>query len=152
MRHDYVIKSEGILLRPINEEDLITVVNWRNKDSIRKWFINNDQITIERQIKWFEKYIETPNDYIFVIEESNVLKQAVGIASLYNVDKEQAEFGRLFIGQEEARGKNIGKKVVKLLCEFAFDELEIKKIYLDVLNNNEVAINIYQKMWFSNIL
>lgn len=148
MKHDYIINGENIILRPLNENDLESVVTWRNKDSIRKWFISNELITIEEQTKWYEDYLKIPNDYIFIIEECNDLKQAVGIAAIYNVDDERAEFGRLFIGVEEAIGKNIGSEVVQLLCKFAFDDINLNKIYLNVFDDNEIAINIYQKCGF----
>lgn len=148
MKHDYVINEDNINLRPIGIEDLQSVVLWRNKNSVRKWFINDNLIELEKQMDWFKKYLNTPNDYIFIIEEDKELKQAVGMVALYNIKDDEAEFGRFFIGVDEARGKGLGVKVVKMICQFAMQRLKIQKVYLEVLENNIAAKSVYEKCGF----
>ena len=49
MKHDYIIKKDNIRLRPIGAEDLELVLTWRNRDSIRKWFVNQELIEFKKQ-------------------------------------------------------------------------------------------------------
>ncbi|HAN10434.1 MAG TPA: N-acetyltransferase [Clostridiales bacterium] len=149
MRHEHIIKGDNILLRPLNENDLETLMNWRNKDKIREWFLNNRVITKEEQIVWFERYISNNDDMMFIIEDTT-LNLPIGVVALYNIDNTRniAEFGRLMIGEEIARGKSIGYKASKLICHFAFSTLNMNEVYLSVLANNTPAINIYEKVGF----
>ena len=45
--------------------------------------------------------------------------------------------------------KGFGTQAVKLVCDFAFEELKIQRITLDVLATNERAIRSYLKVGFS---
>jgi len=144
VNHNYTIKERDILLRPVVEQDIESMRNWRNSDWARNFFLDSSIITKEQQQKWFENYLEKTDDFMFIIEWQG---KAVGMVGIYNVNKKpgHAEFGRLLIGEELARGKGIGKKTVELLSKFAMQELKIKQIDLEVFADNERALAIYQK-------
>ncbi|WP_330666319.1 nucleotide sugar dehydrogenase [Vallitalea sp.] len=148
MKHEYVVNEDNISLRPINIDDLQSVVLWRNKSFVRKWFINDNLIELEKQKNWFSRYLNTPNDYIFIIDEDKEFKQAIGMVALYNIEDDEAEFGRFFIGVDKARGKGLGTKVVKMVCQFAIQKLKIQKVYLEVLEHNIAAKSVYEKCGF----
>ena len=54
----------------------------------------------------------------------------------------------MMIGNKEYWGKGIGTEVVKLGLEFAFRNLKVHKVYLDVREDNRGAIKIYEKNGF----
>ncbi|MBB6624152.1 GNAT family N-acetyltransferase [Clostridium gasigenes] len=58
--------------------------------------------------------------------------------------------GRFFIEiyDRKARGKGIGKKVIKLVLKYAFEELKYHKVYLRVLDINVIAIKCYESCGF----
>jgi UDP-N-acetyl-D-galactosamine dehydrogenase len=150
LKHNYIIKENNIYIRSISEEDLKLIVSWRNKDSIRKWFVNQNVLNINKQEEWFSKYLIEENNYIFIIEEQKEFKQPIGMASIYNIneEKQEAEFGRLLIGLDEARGKGISKIIVNSICKFAFEKFNLKKVYLEVFKENKIAIRTYKKCGF----
>ncbi|QIB27585.1 GNAT family N-acetyltransferase [Caloranaerobacter azorensis] len=150
MEHDYFVKCNGFILRPLRKSDLELLRKWRNSDNIRIWFLNQGIIDTNQQMKWFEKYVRKHNDLMFIIEETEELMRPVGAVALYNIDDHllEAEFGRLMIGDSEARGKYLGLKVTKALCDFGFNTLKLKKIYLEVYEDNKPAIKIYKKCGF----
>ena len=152
MKHEYIIKGDNIQLRPLDENDLKTLMDWRNKDEIREWFLNTKVITKEEQIKWFEKYIANSDDIMFIIEYSK-FNVPVGAVALYNIDRknDMAEFGRLMIGEEIARGRYIGYEATKLICDFAFSRLGMSEVYLTVISDNYAAIKTYEKVGFKVI-
>ena len=151
MIHNYRIIEQNILLRSLEIDDLEIVRKWRNKDEIRKWFINDNLISSEKQLLWYEKYKNKKNELMFIIEEKNELKMSVGAISLYNINYKKAycELGRLMIGENEARGKGIGLIASKALCNFGFIRLNLEIIYLKVFFDNIIAINIYKKIGFN---
>lgn len=144
------IENQRIRLRLLDRNDLEMTRNWRNQDSIRKWFVHSDIITSEQHRQWFESYLTRDNDFVFVIEERVELRRPVGQVALYNIEWEQlrAELGRLMIGDLEAQGKGLARGAVALLIEFVEQTWAIREIYLDVYADNYPAISIYKSTGF----
>ena len=149
-RHIEPIKANNILLRLLQEDDLPLTLAWRNLDHIRKWFIHSDVISPDQHRVWFARYKERDNDFVFVIEELMTFGRPVGQVSLYNIAwaEKRAEFGRLMIGDPQARGKGLAKQATQLLLDMAFDQLHLNEVYLEVLEGNQSAIAIYRQCGF----
>lgn len=153
MDHMYRIVREKVELRPVSKDDMQTLLDWRNKDEIRNGFIQSEKITMADHLKWFERYLNKPGDIMFIIEENSLLNKPVGSIALYDIDQdsETAEFGRLMIGEPEAKGKGIAKSATFLLCEFGFRELQLKSVYLEVFSDNFTAFKLYERSGFRKV-
>lgn len=72
----------------------------------------------------------------------------IGYTSLCSFQgKEQCEFN-IFILDKNYWGKGMGSEVTKLMLDYAFNELEIKKIVLETSEFNQSAIRLYEKVGF----
>ncbi len=140
----------GFNLRLLGAEDLATTLAWRNREDIRRHFIKSEIISLQQHLSWWEEYCTRDNDFVFVIEETEKLNRPVGQVSLYNIDlkKGEAEYGRLMIGDSKARGRGLARRATEFLLTWAFNSLEIKRIYLRVLKDNTIAINRYRRFGF----
>lgn len=147
------IEGERLRLRPLTAADLPMTLAWRNQDAIRKWFFHSEVIGPEQHRAWFESYQERNDDFVFVIVEKLVFQRPIGQISLYNVDwdRKRAEFGRLMIGDPEARGLGLAKEATRMLIEFAERQLALSEIYLELYADNLPAIAIYRACGFSVI-
>lgn len=147
------ITKEGLKLRLLEEADLPMTLMWRNQDHIRRWFIHSEILTPEQHRDWFQGYRQKDNDYLFIIEETRTLKKPVGQISLYNIDwtRKSAEYGRLMIGEAEAQGKGFAKEASRLILDYAFQELGLTKIELEVFEDNKPAIAVYLACGFQEI-
>jgi RimJ/RimL family protein N-acetyltransferase len=147
------IGKNYIKIRLLEESDLPLTLAWRNQDHIRKWFVHPAIISWNQHQEWFEIYKRSDNDYLFIIEETRRFNKPVGQISLYNIewDKKCAEFGRLMIGAIEAQGKGIAKKASCLMLNFAFNELELTQVTLEVFGDNKPALAIYHACGFKEI-
>lgn len=150
MKYEDKLENSELILRPINETDIEQVRLWRNNDNTRKWFLNDSLISVEQQRQWYKKYLNNPQEIIFIIQEKKENNRPIGMVSLYdiNLHKKKAEFGKLFIGEEDARGKGYGSQVVKMICEFAFEYYHLVTVHLEVLENNLRAIQTYKRLGF----
>jgi diamine N-acetyltransferase len=101
-------------------------------------------------LAWWEEYRTKNNDFVFIIEETEKLNRPVGQISLYNIDLEndEAEYGRLMIGDNEIRRRGLARRATALLLTWAFNSLGIKRIYLEVFKGNTAAINLYRRCGF----
>lgn len=148
------IEGEGIKLLALTEQYIESVRKWRNQDHIRKWFICGEIISAESQLQWYKKYLDKPDDLMFVIESSipGTGLMTVGTVALYNIDLsgKTAEFGRLMIGETAAAGRGIALKATSLICKYGFNNLGLESIYLSLFLDNERAANIYRRIGFIN--
>lgn len=149
-RHFPAIEGDRVILRLLERDDLPLTLSWRNRDDIRKWFLNMAIIPAEAHSAWFERYQELDNDFIFLILAKDPNITPVGQISLYNIDwdTKTAEFGRLMIGEQYARGRGIAREATHLLLKYSFGVMQLKEITLEVKENNEVAIAMYRSTGF----
>ena len=88
-----------------------------------------------------------------MIEETEKLKRAVGQVGLYNIDwvSGRAEFGRLLIGDAEARGLGLARMATTRLINEGIDAWNLKQIHLEVLPTNDKAIAVYRACGFREV-
>lgn len=143
-------EHDSLRLRLLEERDLPLTLKWRNQENIRKWFKFSAVIEPEQHSSWFANYIKNDQDVIFIIEETTQLCRPIGQVSLYNIDLSQkrAEFGRLMIGENDARGKGYALKASKMIINIGFSQLGLEEIYLEVFSENHSAIHIYEEIGF----
>jgi diamine N-acetyltransferase len=143
-----LLEKDTVRLRLLEEADLEMTLAWRNQN--RRWFSNANLISIDQHREWFRQYLDRDDDYLFVIERLNGRAEPVGQIALYKIDREKrhAEFGRLLIGEPAAIRKGIAQKATEILLDYAFTDLGIQTIQLEVLRNNIPAMSLYGRCGF----
>ncbi len=137
-----------VSLRKIDYTDTENIIEWRNSEEVKKYFIVQDELTRETHEQWLETRVKSGSVEQFIIVD-NTTGMDVGSVYLRDVDynNKKAEFG-IFIGEEIARGKGIGSLATKKMIEYAFGKLQLHKVYLRVRSTNDVAISCYKKVGF----
>lgn len=149
MKHEYIKDYKNIRIRPLEYKDLELLRGWRNNTDNCNYLSKISYISSEMQQKWFEGTFETPNEYIFAIEERKELNRLVGSLALYNVTDIDGEFGKILIGDNAAHGKKVGVNSLIALLSIGFNELNINVIYLHVYEDNIAAVKVYSQVGFS---
>lgn len=145
------LENGRVRLRLLEESDLPATLAWRNQDHIRKWFFHSDVITPDQHRAWWERYRHKDDDFVFVIEETESLKRSVGQVALYNIDWEigTAEYGRLMIGDPDARGLGLARLATARLVEEALGPWQLSEVHLEVKPANEAALAVYRATGFT---
>ena len=75
---------------------------------------------------------------------------SIGTMAIYNIDtkNKQAEVGRIITGDPKYQGKGYAREAIGLLLTESFKEMDLDRIYLEVLDDNEKAISLYEKVGF----
>lgn len=140
--------SEKVYLKSITSADTENIIRWRNKDNVRKYFLDQRPFTVEGHTNCLENVVNTGNAAQFVIYEKDS-DFPVGSVFLRDIDYQnrKAEYG-IFIGEDSARGKGIGTEAAKSIVQYGFSELKLHKIFLRVLADNKGAIKSYENAGF----
>lgn len=138
-----------VSIRPLKIEDAYTSVKWRNDSEVFRYTGNtyDHEITIESELAWIERVINKKDDYRCAIEVDGTY---VGNIYLTDIHDGEAEY-HIFIGDKAYWGKGVAKESSKLIIEYAFDKLNLKKIILLVKEENENAVKLYKHLGFKLI-
>ena len=141
--------TNEVTIRPITYDDTENIIKWRNSEYVNSRFIDRRLFTKESHEEWLKTYVEAGKAAQFIILLNG---EAVGSVYLRDIDpdKKEAEYG-IFIGEESARGKGVGTKSAKLILKYAFEELNLEKIFLRVFKDNPGAVRSYEKAGFKKI-
>ncbi len=145
--------SDGVVrLRLAEETDLELLRRWRNREDVRNRFLSTDLVSPEQHLSWWHHYREIDGDWLFVIEalDPDLGPRPLGAISLYHyvASSRSAEYGRLMIGEDWARGKGYARAASRLLIDYGFAELGLEMIYLEVLLENKPARRLYESLGF----
>ena len=137
--------GKTVILRVVEEQDIEMIRQWRTSTEIRKNFGDTLPYSAIQQRKWFEK-ISVDNSQFFFIAEFN--NRAFGVLNIQNIDMKNgiATIGWYFIDREVNSIHIL--QAVALLIDYAFDELNIRKLYSDVLETNTKALTFNKKIGF----
>jgi UDP-2,4-diacetamido-2,4,6-trideoxy-beta-L-altropyranose hydrolase/UDP-4-amino-4,6-dideoxy-N-acetyl-beta-L-altrosamine N-acetyltransferase len=128
----------------LNENDKALVLNMRNHPEIKKWMYNQDSIsnaTHSEFIKSLERKID--RRYFLVKQNKNIIGSInFSKINLYN----SVELGIYINPFVQLRSS--GRLLESAASEYAFIELGVKKIKLEVFSDNERAIHFYNKCGF----
>ena len=132
-------------LRELKEKDVLGMYLWMHYEETRDIFDKDFSKYTKDDILNFIRNQET-NDINYACVDSN--DNYLGTISLKNIDKKNlnAELAISFI--KEAQGTGATSFAMNEILKYAFTELKLKKIYLNVLSTNKRAINFYKKNGF----
>jgi len=98
---------------------------------------------------WYEALINDPCCVIFAIE-TVVGRRFIGCIWLFGINYRHGSAEvRIIIGDQKYRGRHLGKEVISLLAEFAFNQLNLHKLYAYVLADNARALHSFEQAGFS---
>ncbi len=135
-----------IKLRPLEKEDLKYVHKLNNDSKIMSyWFEEPYESFVELQ-DLFNKHIHKQSERRFIAEDENNI---IGLVELVEIDliHRNAEFQ--IIIDPNCQGKGYAYYVTRLAMKYAFNILNLHKVYLIVDKQNEKAIHIYKKAGFN---
>jgi [ribosomal protein S5]-alanine N-acetyltransferase len=102
-------------------------------DDIRRWIVVHTNR--EEEVFWS---IANKDDNI-----------CIGHVALYKVDSRvrKAEFG-ILIGDHCYWNKGFGRRITAAVLAWGFEQMNLHKVYLEVLATNESAIAVYERLSF----
>ncbi len=140
-----------VRLRGIERADIPTFVRWFNDPEVREallWFGPMSQAEEER---WFEGRLGGSDEYLFGIEAEVEPErwQHIGNIGLHKIDwRSRACIFGIVIGEKSCWNRGYGTEATRTILRFAFAELNLHRVELEVFDFNRRAQRAYEKAGF----
>lgn len=143
-----MLTSDTVHLREVRDSDIPKMCKLKNDPIFYPFFYEMLPITLELQKKWVEKVTNDSSQILFIVAD-NQTDEFIGFCSLYDIDRRnaKAEYGRLLV-DPKFKGKGIGKQIEGMILEYAFNHLNLHKVYAEVFSNNKNVIEMHIRNGF----
>jgi UDP-4-amino-4,6-dideoxy-N-acetyl-beta-L-altrosamine N-acetyltransferase len=140
-------------LRELRKEDILKINKWRNDSKLINYLVAPFRyINLDVDYRWYDNYMQNQNTTIrCAIVEATDEDNILGLVSLTNINfiNRSAEV-HIMIGDTKNRGKGIGYFAVIEILNHAFNNMNLNRIELGVLESNTRALKLYEKVGFNH--
>jgi len=142
-----ILTSDKIYLTELSKANLEQLRKWRNMPDIFKYFYQYSLISTENHLDWYQKTLSDSKSIYFEIHHND--GTLIGLCCLIDINwlSRTSDFS-IYIGDKNFHGQGLGKESLHLLFDYAFNVLNLERIYSHVFDFNQNAIGLYQKLGF----
>ncbi len=144
-----MIAGEHVILRAFEREDAERCYRWMNDPNIVRTLKSRYPIAFENETEWIDKAMHgSSGERHFAIERKDD-RSHIGNASIHDIDwvSRTGWFG-LFIGEPTAWNRGFGTDAISTLVRFAFDEMNLRKLRINVFDYNDRAKHVLEAQGF----
>ena len=140
-----MIDCEFGSLRPIQDEDLMMILTWRNAPTVRSNMYNTHVINRNEHLAWWGRVKSSNNQqYFLYIQNGN----PSGVVSFNQIDRIQNRnaFWAFYASPEAPTGT--GSRMEIMALDYAFGSLKLNKLCCEVLAFNKPVLKLHEKFGF----
>jgi diamine N-acetyltransferase len=143
---DDMITTDRLYLRPMLEEDAQFIVDMRNNPKVLDSLFSYKMITVKEHLNWYNNYKSDNRIDLIICKKDDDKK--IGTINLSNIEhkNQKAEYGIMI--SESYWHKGYAFEASNAFINYSFNEFNLNKIHLEVLEENKAAISLYQKLGF----
>jgi RimJ/RimL family protein N-acetyltransferase len=148
-RRRFMIAGKHVILRAFERDDAERCYRWMNDPNIVRTLKTRYPIAFQNEIEWLDRAMNPSNvERHFAIERRDD-RTHIGNASIHDIDwvSQTAWFG-LFIGEPTAWNRGFGGDAIQTLVRFAFDEMNLGKLRINVFAYNDRAKHVLEALGF----
>ena len=150
MLTSHLLRGKKVRLTALEPRDLRILASWyESADFMRRWDAAPAMPKTEQQVAdYVSDQQKSKSAFVFAIRPLDQ-DDMIGYIELDGIVWSQgAGWVSVGIGDPVQRGKGIGEEAMRLLLQFAFDELNLRRVQLTVFSYNDPAIRLYEKLGF----
>jgi RimJ/RimL family protein N-acetyltransferase len=148
-RRRFMIAGEHVILRAFERDDAERCYRWMNDPNIVRTLKSRYPIAFQNESEWLERAMHANwNERHFAIERKDD-RTHIGNASIHDIDwvSRTAAFG-LFVGEPSAWNRGFGSDAIRTLVRFAFEEMNLRKLRINVFEYNDRAKHVLETQGF----
>ncbi len=144
-----MIEGKKIRIRAIEKTDIDEIMNWINDPEVKSNLLMRYPVSQYQEEKWIESALggDSQRNKTFAFETKD--GTYLGGIGLHQIDWENshAEVG-IVIGKKEYWNKGYGTDAMMAMLDFAFNQMNLHRVYLRVFEFNHRGIKSYEKCGF----
>ena len=139
---------DNFKLRPMQNEDMNIILEWRNKAHIRAFMFNDNIIDPKEHEEWFSRTLALENVDYEILEYGN---KPVGLANATRIDdnKRSCHWG-FYLGESDMP-RGTGTIMGTLMIEHIFSHHPVDTIYGEIFEFNTASLKLHEKLGFTKI-
>jgi RimJ/RimL family protein N-acetyltransferase len=136
-------------LVPLDRPHLARTREWANDPELMRLMDRKQPVSPVEHEAWFASLPRRADCAYFAIETVDG-RAHIGNVWLWDIDRRhrKAEL-RVVVGDRSARGKGLGAEAIDRLCRYAFEKLDLHRVYAYVLGINPSARKAFERAGFS---
>ncbi len=145
----FVIGS-SVCLRPLEREDLnARYLSWLNDPDVTRYMETGTFPTTAQDLEKFYDEVTSARNQVILAVADKKSGQHIGNVKLGPIHwvHRSATFG-IMIGDKKFWGRGAGLEATRLMVEYGFDRLNLRRIDLSVFAEHDVAVRCYEKVGF----
>jgi RimJ/RimL family protein N-acetyltransferase len=143
-----MLMDDLIYLRKLEVSDLDRTWVWINDPAVYLKIGTRVPVSRTAQSKWFESADASSDKLVFAV----CLKEGdthVGNVSLDSIEaRHRTARLSIFIGDAAQRGRSIGSRAITALAEYAFDFLNLNRVWCKVTSGDARVAGFYERLGF----
>lgn len=143
------VQLKGYHLRPLRETDLHSVLEWRNSERVHSKMLTDHTITWEEHKCWFDRIKNNDPVRNLILEYQGKAVGYVGYTE-YDAENDSCSPGA-YMGDTENIPIEAGLYLFFLSLEYAFGELNMKRLETSVFEDNRKARKINEFLGYKKI-
>ncbi|TPV35965.1 GNAT family N-acetyltransferase [Paucihalobacter ruber] len=142
------IESERLTYKRVSSEHISEdYVSWINDSEVNRYLETRGNYTLDLLKSYIEQqYNKATFFWAIHLKDSNKHIGNIKIDPI-NFETKSGEYG-ILIGDKSNWGKGYASEATIRIINYCFDELELTKITLGVIEDNVSAVNLYKKLGF----
>ena len=145
MKYEILFESERIYFIKLTEELVYDYLNMINDKEVQKFISHNKRTyDYDGEIEWIKSKLEN-NALIFSMIEKET-NEFIGNIEIMRIRDNTGEMGISITPKKQ--DKHFGQEAIKRIIEYAFNDLNLDKLELNVYDYNHRGINCYKKAGF----
>lgn len=145
------LETNQIRLRPFVRADRDVTLGWRNTPQVRDAAMGyRYPVNDVMEDRWFDRVLDgNDKSKVYFAIETVAETDLIGFSSLTDIDyvSSHAQFG-IMLGDTSHHNKGFGTDTLNLTLGYAFQSLNLRRIYLFVRSGNEAAVKLFKKAGF----
>ena len=146
-----MFEAKYVNLRPLEEEDLKQLRDWRNSEHVRKTTREYKPLNMLNQKQWFESiHRENPPKHIMFGIEKKSSKKLVGVTGLTYIDwkNKHAEISIYFSSKNWQKTKE-ANDTINTIIGYGFEELNLHRLWVEIFEISKENIQLFEKLKFT---